>query len=173
MEEKIEVYSVDIGAETTYDFLNKHLLPVKVGNNVYVKIGTGGAKFGKVIKVKKGNPEKVKGYKSIIEIVGQILEPKILTEVEKENQFQIALGRVFRKQWDSDLSRYKDDWSDILINCQLPNSEIRTGDVFNSDIGEIKIVGFSILNKTSKVKLQTLGEKTIKKKSFFEKLFGK
>lgn len=172
MENKVTLYGIDIGGAHPYDFLNKHDLHVEVGNKVFVKVGSGGAKQGKVVYTKIRNYEEVKDYKSIVEVVGLNLYPP---KNDDENTFIIALGRVFRNQWNSDLNRYTDDWSDLIVKCKMPEGlEIKTGDIFLTENGQVRIVGFSTLKNTSKAKLEELKDKIIieQKKSFFAKLFG-
>lgn len=175
MEEKVEVYGVDIGGAHPYDFLNKHNLNVEVGRKVFVKVGTGGAKLGKVVYVKKRDLESIKDYKSIVEVVGLTIPPETLSDEENLENFQVALGRIYRSQWNSDLNSYCDDWSDLIVRCAMPNGEIKTGDIFLTEDSKIKIVGFSTIKKSSKAKLQELKDKVTveEKKSIFSKIFGK
>lgn len=172
MEELLNLYEIDIGGKYPYDFLNENNLPVEIGNNVFVKVGTGGAKLGKVVKTKKGIKDKKYDYKSIVEIVGLSIEPPVLSEDILNDNFQIALGRVYRNQWDTDSKARIDDWSDCVFKFDMPNIPIKTGDVFLSQGQKVRIVGFSTLPNKSRAKRGILETKVEKKKSFFTKLFG-
>jgi len=129
------------GSKQTYDFMNKYEFPIKIGDSVICKVGTGGTCEGVIKQIGELRVSSTKGFKNIVEVKKLNISQKPL----EEGSNYVCDLRIWRKQWGKD-GGYADQWSDLVITCLYHTNE-------NIKIGSLVTYGE---NKGRVVKLRQM-----------------
>ena len=146
-------------SKKAYDFKNSCDFKIKKGDEVIVKIGTGGTTEGVVEYIKEKNKEPGVRYKNIVEVV----DLKVKQEELIEGNSYICDIRIWRNQWSSE-GGYNEQWSDLTIKCLYnTNNQLEIGDIVEYEGGKAKVVNLRQIpaSKTKKLKYITIKDKKI------------
>lgn len=152
----VRLYNYDNSlSERVYDFKNNCEFKIKKGDEVVVKIGTGGTTEGIVEYIEEKTKESGIKYKNIVEVVGLNVKQEEL----KEGNEYICDIRTWRNQWSSERG-YMEQWSDLTIKCLYdPNKQVKIGDILDYEGEKAKVVN---LRQIPSVKAEKLKCVTIK-----------
>lgn len=149
-----------------YHYLNKFEIPLKVGDNVVVKVGTGGVDHVKIKSLKTISKdvakEKYKGYKYILENLNLKRLEKPLLE---DNHVYIYDIRIWKNQYSSS-GHYANQWSDLVKTC-ISDDNINFKDKVSFEDTKGRIVNIR------QIPVDKIGKKTTIHKIESNSLIGK
>lgn len=151
----VRLYNNNSLSEKTYDFKNSCEFKIEKGDQVVVKVGTGGTAEGIVEYIEEKDKETGIRYKNIVEVVGLDIEQEEL----REGYSYICDIRIWRNQWSSE-GGYRDQWSDLTIKCLYDSTQkIKIGDIVEYEGEKAKVVN---LRQLLAIKTKNLKYVTIK-----------